>query len=380
MNILYVAPKYDYGDPARGHSFEHYNFFDSLHNMGHNILYFDFPTLLREHGRAAMNRRLLEVVTLDLPDLMFTVLAKDELDEGTVQQISDACKTATLNWFCDDHWRFENFSSRWAPRFNWVVTTANNALPKYQLLGYNNAIKSQWACNQFLYRRLDLAPRYDATFVGLPHGDRRYVVQALTDGGVNLQVWGKGWPNGRISQTEMIRVFNQSRVNLNLANSVSAQTTRARVAGLLLRNLMQVPLSAPIRAWFVRCIVQLEGRGDETTTSRYTEQIKARNFEIPGCGGFVLTGWADGLEEYYLPDQEISSYARLDELVRRVRYFLAHDDERAAIAEAGFKRTLSSHTYVHRFAAIFERMGLLSGSGTAESYPVLSSGSLDEVR
>ena len=28
MKILYVAMKYDYGNPKRGYSFEHYNFFD----------------------------------------------------------------------------------------------------------------------------------------------------------------------------------------------------------------------------------------------------------------------------------------------------------------------------------------------------------------
>ena len=29
----------------------------------------------------------------------------------------------------------------------------------------------------------------------------------------------------------------------------------------------------------------------------FAEQIKGRNFEIPGCGGFTLSGWAENLFE-----------------------------------------------------------------------------------
>ena len=42
MKILYAASKFDYGIPARGYSFEHYNFYDSLVGMGHEVEYFDF--------------------------------------------------------------------------------------------------------------------------------------------------------------------------------------------------------------------------------------------------------------------------------------------------------------------------------------------------
>ncbi|MEJ2724563.1 MAG: hypothetical protein P8175_07955, partial [Deltaproteobacteria bacterium] len=61
MLILYVASKYDYGKPQQGYSFEHYNFYDALVNMGQDVLYFDFLTLLKKRGRRWMNRRLVEI-------------------------------------------------------------------------------------------------------------------------------------------------------------------------------------------------------------------------------------------------------------------------------------------------------------------------------
>ena len=53
------------------------------------------------------------------------------------------------------------------------------------------------------------------------------------------------------------------------------------------------------------------------------------------------------------------------DLVEKVRYYLKHEDERAAIAQAGYERTLREHTYVHRFRDIFGQMGL-SGSSVID--------------
>lgn len=68
MLILYVALKYDYGKPKQGCSFEHYNFYNTLLHMGHDILYFDFMTLMQKYGRGWINRRLLEIVKTEKPD------------------------------------------------------------------------------------------------------------------------------------------------------------------------------------------------------------------------------------------------------------------------------------------------------------------------
>jgi len=135
MKILYVAMQYDYGLPEQGLSFEHVNFYESLAAEGHDLVYFDFMSLHAELGRSEMNRRLVETAQRAQADLMFTVLFGDELDPEAVRAVSRETSTRTLNWFCDDHWRFESFSFRWAPAFDWVVTRTASAVPKYERLG-----------------------------------------------------------------------------------------------------------------------------------------------------------------------------------------------------------------------------------------------------
>lgn len=326
VKILYVALKWNYGQLSAGISAEHWHFYHTLVHMGHDILYFDLT--LMQYGRESMNRQLLEVAKKEKPDLMFTVLHTNEIDPSVIRKISESSDTITLNWFCDDQWRFENYSRYWAPCFNWIVTTAPSALPKYANLGYGSVIKSQWACNHFRYRKLDLPLKYDVTFVGQTHSDRPKIIQSLRDSGINVHVWGKGWKSGYISQEEMIGVFNQSRINLNMTKaSTCSQGLQYARAHAYRQN---------------------------------PEQIKGRSFAIPGCGGFQLSGSVEDLGEYYEIDKEIVCYEDVEDLGEKIRYYLSNEDERAAIAQAGYQRTLREHTWVHRLTNIFKRLGLPS--------------------
>lgn len=337
MRILFVAPLHDYGIAERGHGFEYYTFYEFFKRSGHDVRYFDSVGVFKSRGREGADRDLLGVVDAERPDLLFSVLFTDELNPDTIRMISERTETVTLNWFCDDHWRFENFSADWAPAYDWVVTTARSAVPKYAAIGYRHAIKNQWACNDLLYRKLDLPMRYDVSFVGQPHGNRRCVLEALRARGIDVATFGLGWDSGRVSQDEMIRIFNQSRINLNLANaSTPSEETAESSAG-----------------WLSRL---LGGVTRKRRKSAYVQQIKARTFEVPGCGGFLLTEPADDLEEYYDLGKEVVTFDGVADLAAKISYYLAHDDERRAIARAGYERTLRDHTYERRFAEIFARI------------------------
>ena len=363
MRILYVAPKYDYGKPEQGFSFEHYNFYDCFQRSGHEIIYFDTLSLLKEFGKEGANQRLWDMAKSEKPELMFTVLFTDELDQMVVQRISEETDTVTLNWFCDDHWRFENYSRYWAPCFNWVVTTAKSAVPKYEHLPYEHAIKSQWGCNHLLYRKLDFPLKYDVSFVGQPHGNRREIIRTLQKSGIKVHTFGAGWRSGRVSQDEMIRIFNQSRINLNLSNaSVSSDQPAPVKNGLewVARTLDHVPLGGHIKKYGAGLLNYAASRSSNKFTQpvKYFEQIKGRNFEVPGCGGFMLTGKVEDLESYYKVGKEIACFENTGDLIEKIRYYLAHEDERTSIAHAGYERTLVEHTYAHRFKTIFREMNL----------------------
>lgn len=373
MRILYVATKYDYNDPARGYSFGHHNFFETLRRMGPDLLYFDFGTLMKTLGVEEMNRRLTRAKQEFQPDVVFVVMWNDEFDPSVIRGLSDG-KTQTVAWFSDDHWRFDNYSSRWAPHFDWVTTTDSLAPVKYRKIGYTNVIKTQWACNHFVYRKLDAPLEHDVTFVGIPHTDRRDTIAALRAAGFDARAWGQGWETGRLSQEEMIRVFNASRINLNLSSSSVAIESKLNPLRRVQRRAAAAAIRAVPGAWRI-------GALHKVGLPRFTflRQIKGRNFEIPGCGGFQLTQMADNLGDYYQPGREIACFESRDDLIEKVRHYLSHESEREAIAEAGYRRTLREHTYVHRFCEIFERIGFRGAADEARRGEGVRQGVIQEA-
>ncbi len=337
MRILFVAPLYDYGIRERGYGFEYYNFFESLVDMGHEVTYFDIH--LHRAGDAATST-LIKLVTKTRPDLLFSCLFREELDPIGIRQISESGDTVTFNWFCDDHWRFDDFTVNWAPCFNFVSTTAASALPRYRAAGISHVLQTQWGAATHRYKPGNRPQRHDVTFVGQNYGSRSEVIGLIRESGIDVRTWGAGWGIGRwqrrglstrgvsqlggarylrhlegltrTSQDEMIAIFEQSCVSLNLTES---------------------------------------SQGAE-------RQIKGRVFEIPACRGLLLTGDAEGLEQYYEPGREILIYDDVSEVVALCRYHIENQDRRDRIAEAGFRRTLAEHSYRQRFSRLFAQMNL----------------------
>jgi spore maturation protein CgeB len=330
VRIFYVAMAYDYGNPDRGPSFEETNFRSALEGMGHDVVAFDFMERERVSGRAQMRRELVAAAAEARADVAFFCIFTDQIDAETVEAVRASGGAPTVNWFADDHWRFESFSRHLAPAFDLAVTTDPDAMPKYAAAGIGNVLLSQWACNRYAYSRVSDAIEHEVTFVGQPHGNRPELVQRLRDAGYGVEAWGAGWPAGRLGHDEMVRVFSSSRINLNPSNSsLPANGLRDRIARLVRRR------SEPPRP----------------------PQIKGRNFEVPGCGGFLLTENVPHLDRYFEIGKEVALYDTTDDLIDQVGYWLAHEDERAAVAQAGYRRVLTEHTYDHRFEEIFRRVG-----------------------
>jgi hypothetical protein len=83
--------------------------------------------------------------------------------------------------------------------------------------------------------------------------------------------------------------------------------------------------------------------------------LTMRIFEGALCGALVISDSAkNGLHELFHVGKEIVIYANVDDLLEKIQYYLAHDNERVQIAFAGQKRALQEHTYHHRVKTIVD--------------------------
>lgn len=78
------------------------------------------------------------------------------------------------------------------------------------------------------------------------------------------------------------------------------------------------------------------------------DDVNMRVFETLSTGSFLLTNWIPTLEELFEDGKHLVTYRTLDEMVEKAKYYLEHEDEREAIANAGYQEFINNHTYLHR--------------------------------
>ena len=73
-----------------------------------------------------------------------------------------------------------------------------------------------------------------------------------------------------------------------------------------------------------------------------------RVFEVTGVGSFLLTEYHPNIEQIFKPGIEIETFRDSNELIAKIKYYLAHPDEREAIARRGQERCLKDHLMENR--------------------------------
>lgn len=306
MRILCVFGKHQYGDPSRGLSIEYTSFIPAFRRLGHSVTHFESWDKSAFRDYADLNSNLYAVIEKERPDVMFVVPMSYEIWIETLQAIKRLNNVATVCWVADDSWKYREYSRFVAGHYHLITTTYPRIFPLYARDGYNNAFLTQWAANaETMQEPLPASKcKHQITFVGAAHGDRKKRIHALGKTGLKIECFGHGWPNGSVPADEIPRIMRESIISLNFSNS----------KGL--------------------------------------NQIKARTFEVPGAGGFLLTENAPDLENYYFPDNEIAVFDNLEELYSKARYYISNQNIRNKVAFAGYQRTCLHHTYDLRLLEI----------------------------
>jgi spore maturation protein CgeB len=82
-----------------------------------------------------------------------------------------------------------------------------------------------------------------------------------------------------------------------------------------------------------------------------------RSFEIPAIGAFMLGERTEEHLEFFKEGKEAEFFDTPDEMLEKILYYLAHDEERERIAEAGRRRALTSgYSYHDIIRADLERI------------------------
>jgi spore maturation protein CgeB len=281
-----------------------------LRNVFSEVLVYDLGRAYALRGSRAANEGLVRFVEETRPDFVLWHAMMYELSEEAVAAIR-AIGACIVGWFSDDECRFDDYSRWWAPMLDWSLTTDDSVLWAYHAVG-GHAVRMMWGSNQRVFRRLDLPFQHDVSFVGRNFGDREAWVSSLRAEGLEVDAFGRGWPEGSVSEDCLVELFDTSRINL--------------------------------------CFVGADVPGGHRPV------LKGRIFDVCMSGGFLLCEAVPGIDEFFVPGEEVVLFDGLDDAVEKARYFLADEEHRRAIASAGWWRAQQDHTQADRFRAAFEAM------------------------
>jgi spore maturation protein CgeB len=177
---------------------------------------------------------------------------------------------------------------------------------RYFRLGFDNRVLNELSP--------DVSDSYEFTFVGAFFKVHKNRYQILNE----------------LSKVTAIDIFGYSSALPN--NSAIAARHRGEAWGLDMYRVLAKS--------------RLTLNNHEKVAGRFANNM--RLYEATGVGTCLLTDAKENLAELFEPDVEVVTYSNLSELVEKARYLLDHEDVRAAVAQAGQKRTLKDHTWKKR--------------------------------
>lgn len=207
------------------------------------------------------------------------------------------CKT--ILWYQDDIFATEHASKHIAHNgcaFDVVYSFDKMAIDQYRKLGVKNPQWLPLAMSPAVHRKIFLTKKkYDISFIGNIYPNRRTLLERLAKR-FNLVVT-------QAFMDDMVKILNESKIVLNLGVGPTG--------------------------------------------------IQQRVFEAMGCGSFLLTNeipeesklFKDLVHLVYFNDANIEELAA---------YYLSHDEEREAIALAGYRAVNNGHTFLHRIQKMLD--------------------------
>lgn len=339
LRVLVVLPFYGGSLPVGQYCTQ------ALRSLGHVTEEFDAPAFhgafTALNGLQVTSSRLEQLEGAFLQVISQGILAKVETFEpDLVLALAQAPMSRTLlrrlkregiptaMWFVEDHKIFTYWRA-FAPLYDvFAVIQREPFLSELAQTGQPNALYLPMAALPEFHVPLELNAveqrkfGADIGFLGAGYPNRRVAFRPLAQH--DFKIWGTEWDGesqlannvqmggARISAADSVKIYNATRININLHSSVQAR--------------------------------ELVPQGDF---------VNPRTFELAAMNAFQLVDKRACLPELFAED-ELATFSSAEELYAKIEYFLQHPQERAAWAARARVRVLREHSYQHRMQSLLD--------------------------
>jgi len=302
MKILLVANKTLDRKGKKRIDSSYWNFYIPLLELTHHVYFYDTTNPTEPNFN--------KIVETFCPDLIFSILSGEKTVAPYeplehIKNITSKGNIKTFNWFCDDTWRFDNFSKKICSYFTACSTPEEYCIKKYKDIGYNNILLGQWHVNQNYLTNSNIK-QFEVGFCGELNAERTNTLNSLKS---KVAIF-----SGCCYET-MFELYSLSKIGFNMT---------------------------------------INDNDPQKKT-----QMKQRLFEIPCAGSLMVTQNVQNLDKYFIANEEIIVYETPEEAADKIKLYLNNEIEREKIAKKGQERFIRDHTSKNRLAKLVDQINKL---------------------
>lgn len=274
---------------------------------------FVYRELYMEHGKTGFERFVLNFIEEhSINVLMYAMDTDFEIGIDLLARLRKHCFVVLLSG--DECHYFDVHIKCVAQAVDMALTHSYLYQANYEEMG----IPARYAPPGFdpsvYFPMADVNKDIDVSFVGYVGNrqQRKEYLEYLQEHGIDVRAWGQGTANGFVSVENKREIYNRSKINLDFT-------------GLTAHTILT--LGEPIQ--------------------QRMRHPKGRCVEIAMARTFVLSESAPGMEGYMSPGRELATFTDKEDLLDKVKYYLAHPEEREKIALAGYHRVIRDNEVHH---------------------------------
>jgi len=354
------------------------NLYEPLVDLGHKVVF-----IPAQEGRIAMRRKdkkiranfsekMLRTFKTEHKkepfDLFFAYLMDGMVEPVAIDEIRKT-GVPTCNFSCNNAHQFflvEGIS----PHFDYNLHSEKDAREKFIEIGAN-PLWWPMASNPKYFKPYNIPRTIPVSFVGTNYALRAKYIEYLLKNNIEVHAYGPGWKYAAktpfrsvakrylwlVKALASLSPEKQHRFSSMLAN----HDFRRSMIRSFPQNLHHAVSDEALIKLYSRSHISLgflEVYNRHDPSKLVTQHLHLREFEAPMSGALYCTNFSDELCEFFEPDKEVLVYRNQQELLDKVRFYLANQNNANTIRQAGRKRALMDHTYHKRYKSLFKAIGL----------------------
>ena len=314
------------------------SFYNSFVKLGYDVKLFNYREKYFKNSKInnyLVNNYLHKKVKIFKPDLVFFIKSED-ISSRTIKGIKANSKAYIVNFYPDNPFVFWNGNSNSnilssLPYYDCFLTWSKELVSLLYMAGCKSVSYFPFAYDQDLFLQniniiqKDISKyKSDVCFIGTWDREREFWLTELCKEkpDLDLAIWGNMWQE----------------------NLPESSVLRQRLKGKAIYNIEMIKAfrSSKIVLNFIR--------------KQNHNAHNMRTLEVPAGKGFLLTQRTSEQASFLFKEGEsIECFATVDELIKKITFYLEHDNLRDSIVEKGFLQVqrfnldLVLEDFMHKF-------------------------------